>query len=305
MLSIHGMDIRAVDLNLLKAFDALFGERAVTRAGDRIGLSQPAMSHALSRLRSLFADDLFVRTASGMEPTAHAREIAPLIGAAIERIEAALNLGTGFDPAKSEAIFTAGMAEYAEVALVGRLAAAFAREAANATLRLTPVNGADAAEQLDRGAIDLAVAHVNTLPTHIESTVLLRDPFVVVMRKNHPIVGQNLSIEGYAAQNHVLVSPRGITSGALDRILVDFGLRRRIALLVATYLALPVALAASDLVATVPQRIARQIAATAEIAIMPLPIDFAMTVSMAWHRRAASEPAQAWFRSVLIEAARE
>ena len=297
------MDIRAVDLNLLKAFDALTTERAVTRAADRIGLSQPAMSHALSRLRDLFADDLFVRTPTGMEPTARAREIAPLVAAAIEHIEAALNLSIGFDPAKSGGIFTAGMAEYAEVALVGRLAAAFADQAARATLRLTPLTGADAAEQLDRGVIDVAVAHLNALPAHIESIVLLRDPFVVVARRGHPIAGQQLSVETYAAQNHILVSPRGDTSGALDRILVDFGLRRRIALLVATYLALPVALAASDLVATVPSRTARQIAAIAEIEIMPLPIDFAMTVSMAWHRRAASEPAQAWFRSLLIEAA--
>ena len=297
------MDIRAVDHNLLKAFDALIRERAVTRAAGRIGLSQPAMSHALSRLRSLFADDLFVRTPDRMEPTARAREIAPLVSAAIEHIEAALNLGIGFDPAKSAGIFTAGMAEYAEVALVGRLAAAFADQAARATLRLTPLTGADAAEQLDRGAIDVAVAHLGTLPTHVESMLLLRDPFVVVARRGHPIAGQQLSLEAYAALNHILVSPRGDASGALDRILVDFGLRRRIALLVATYLALPVALAASDLVAAVPSRTARQIAATAEIEIMPLPIDFSMTVSMAWHRRAASEPAQAWFRSLLIDAA--
>jgi DNA-binding transcriptional LysR family regulator len=303
MLCILAMDIRAVDLNLLKAFDALTTERAVTRAADRIGLSQPAMSHALSRLRDLFADDLFVRTPTGMEPTARAREIAPLVAAAIEHIEAALNLGIGFDPAKSGGIFTAGMAEYAEVALVGRLAAAFADQAPRATLRLTPLTGAAAAEQLDRGMIDVAVAHFNALPTHIESVLLLRDPFVVVARRHHPIAGQPLSVETYAAQNHILVSPRGDTSGALDRILVDFGLRRRIALLVATYLALPAALAASDLVATVPSRTARQIAATAEIEIVPLPIDFSMTVSMAWHRRAASEPAQAWFRSMLIEAA--
>ncbi len=303
MLFIRSMDIRAVDLNLLKAFDALTNERAVTRAAGRIGLSQPAMSHALSRLRDLFADDLFVRTPTGMEPTARAREIAPLVAAAIEHIEAALNLGIGFDPAKSAGIFTAGMAEYAEVALVGRLAAAFADQAPRATLRLTPLTGADAAEQLDRGAIDVAVAHLNTLPAHIESIVLLRDPFVVVARRGHPIAGQQLSLEAYAALNHILVSPRGNTSGALDRILVDFGLRRRIALLVATYLALPVALAASDLVATVPSRTARQIAATAEIEIMPLPLDFSMTVTMAWHRRAASEPAQAWFRALLIEAA--
>jgi DNA-binding transcriptional LysR family regulator len=303
MLIIGAMDIRAVDLNLLKAFDALHSERAVTRAASRIGLSQPAMSHALSRLRGLFADDLFVRTQSGMEPTARAREIAPLVSAAIERIEAALNLGAGFDPATSSAVFTAGMGEYAEVALVGRLAEAFSREAPNATLRLLSMHGADAAEQLERGAIDVAVAHLRTMPPTIETTLLFRDPFVVVARKGHPIAREPLTVEAYAAQNHVLVSPRGQPTGALDRILVDYGQRRRVALLVATYLAVPAALAGSDLIATVPSRAASLIAAHAEIATLPLPVDFSATVSIAWHRRAASEPAQAWFRGLLTTAA--
>src|ERR1041384_4774209 len=305
MIFIRKMDIRGVDLNLLKAFDALISERTVTRAAGRIGLSQPAMSHALSRLRSLFADDLFVRTQSGMEPTAHAREIAPLVAAAIEHIEAALNLGVGFDRAKSAGIFTAGMAEYAEVALVGRLARAFADEAPRATLRLLPLNGADAAEQLERGAIDVAVAHLRALPNAIESRTLLRDPFVVGVRKAHPLAAAPPSLEAYAAQSHILVSPRGDTAGAIDRVLTDFGLRRRISLLVATYRALPAALAASDLVATVPSRTARQIAAMAEIEILPLPVDLTATVSMAWHRRSASEAAQAWFRSLLIDAAQD
>jgi len=299
------MDIRAVDLNLLKAFDALMSERAVTRAAGRIGLSQPAMSHALSRLRGLFADDLFVRTPNRMEPTARAREIAPLVSAAIEHIEAALNLGVGFDPAKSAGIFTAGMAEYAEVALVGRLAESFARQAPKATLCLTPVTGAEAAEQLDSGAIDVAASHLRALPAHLASMVLLRDPFVLIARRGHPLAAQPLSIEGYAALDHVLVSPRGDTTGAVDRALTDFGLKRRIALLVATYLAAPSVLAASDLVATVPRRTARQIAAIAEIEIMPLAIDLSVLVSMAWHRRAASEPAQIWFRSLLVDAARD
>src|SRR5260370_41738062 len=127
MLSILLLEIRAVDLNRLKALDALMNERAVTRAAARIGLSQPAMSHALSRLRGRFADDLFVRTATRMEPTARAREIAPVVATAIEHIEAALTLGAGFDRATSTAVFTAGMAEYAEVALVGQLAQVFAR----------------------------------------------------------------------------------------------------------------------------------------------------------------------------------
>jgi DNA-binding transcriptional LysR family regulator len=297
------MDIRAVDLNLLKAFDALHNERAVTRAASRIGLSQPAMSHALSRLRGLFSDDLFVRTQSGMEPTARAREIAPLISAAIEQIEAALNLGAGFDPATSSAIFTAGMGEYAEVALVGRLAEDFSREAPKAILRLLPLNGADAAEQLERGAIDVAVAHLRAMPPTTETTLLFRDPFVVVARKGHKITKAPLSVEAYAAQNHVLVSPRGDTSGALDRLLVDYGQRRRVALLIATYLAVPAALAGSDLIATIPSRAASLIAAHAELATLPLPVDFSATISMAWHRRTASEPAQAWFRKLLTGAA--
>src|SRR3984893_18472510 len=176
------MDIRAVDLNLLKAFDALISERAGPGRAGRVGLSQPAMSHALSRLRGLFSDDLFVRTPGGMEPTARAREIAPLVSSAIEQIEAALNLGAGFDPATSLATFTAGMGEYAEVALVGRLANAFSREAPKATLRLLTLKGSEAAERLERSAIDVAVTHLRATPPAIKTALLFRDPFVVVVR---------------------------------------------------------------------------------------------------------------------------
>ena len=301
------MDIRAVDLNLLKAFDALMTERAVTRAAGRIGLSQPAMSHALSRLRDLFADDLFVRSPGGMEPTARAREIAPLVTTAIEHIDAALNPGTGFDPAESERIFTAGMAEYAEVPLVEGLAEAFSRTAPKATLRLVPITGAEAPERLDRETVEVAVAHLGsrsgTLPQRFDSTLLFRDPFVVVARRGHPGLTQPLSVEGYARLGHVLVSPRGDTTGAVDRPLAAHGHNRRIRLLVATYLALPAVVEATDLIATVPERTARRVAA-AGFAIAPLPIELAVTVSMAWHRRNARTPAHLWFRSLLTDAAR-
>jgi DNA-binding transcriptional LysR family regulator len=303
MTYIHSMDIRAVDLNLLKAFDALMGERAVTRAAARIGLSQPAMSHALARLRHLFADDLFVRTPTQMEPTARAREVAPLVATAIAHIEAALNLGAGFDPASSERIFTAGMAEYAEIALIGRLAQEFARQAPNATLRVLPMTGTEAADRLDRETVDVAVAHLAGLPPRIDSMALLRDPFVLVARRGHALSAQKLALDTYAGLSHVLVSPRGDTTGAIDRALAAAGLKRRIALLVATYLALPVVLAGSDLVATVPQRTARHLAATEALEIHPLPLDLAVSVTMAWHRRDAGDPAQRWFRSLLLAAA--
>src|SRR5262249_56633377 len=105
---------------------------------------------------------------------------------------------------------------------------AFARQAANATLRLTPLTGAEAAAELDSGAIDVAVAHLRPLPGHLDSMLLLRDPFVLVARRGHPLTAQSLSLEAYAALDHVLVSPRGSTSGAVDRALADFGLKRRI-----------------------------------------------------------------------------
>jgi DNA-binding transcriptional LysR family regulator len=146
---------------------------------------------------------------------------------------------------------------------------------------------------------------LGALPAHLASMAVLRDPFVLIARRGHPLAVQSPSIEAYAALDHVLVPPRGDTTGAVDRALANLGLKRRIALLVATYLALPAVLAASGLVATVPQHTARQIAAMADIQIMPLAIDLSVSVSMAWHRRTTSEPAQIWFRSLLSKAARD
>jgi DNA-binding transcriptional LysR family regulator len=305
MLSIHPMDIRQLDLNLLKAFDALATERAVGRAAGRIGLSQPAMSHALSRLRQVFGDELFVRGPRHLEPTARAREIVPLVTAAIEHIEAALNLGAAFDPTKSERLFTAGMAEYAEIALLGRLAPSFARQAPEATLRILPLPGREAMEQLDRDTVDVAVAFMRRVPPRFESQILLRDRFVLVARSGHPAAAALLDLADYAGLLHVLVSPGGATTGSVDQALAEHGLKRRIALLVSTYLALPSVLCGSDLVATVPERTARQIVGSGGLEISPLPLDLTHTVSMAWHRRNTGAPEQAWFRSLLLAAAAE
>lgn len=297
------MDIRTFDLNLLKAFDALMADRTVTGAAGRIGLSQPAMSHALARLRSLFEDELFVRSVGGMRPTARAREAAPLIAAAISQIEAALNLSAVFDPASSTLTFHAGIAEGAEVSLIGPLAEAFRRQAAKATLRLTSLTAAEAPEMLDRGTIDVAIARLANLPERFLSQPLMQDPYVVIARRGHPLAGRRMSVATYAAHNHVLVSPRGNTSAPVDQLLAGFGITRRFSVMIVTYLALPATLAKTDLIATVPRRTALQIAATADIEIMPLPIDLSVTVSMAWHRRASTELAQLWFRSLLVNAA--
>jgi DNA-binding transcriptional LysR family regulator len=301
MNGMQEINIAGFDLNLLKAFDALLRERGVTPAARRIGLSQPAMSHALGRLRQLFKDPLFVRTPQGMEPTPRARELAAHIGPALDRLRGALSLGATFEPRLSQRAFTIGIAEYAEIALVDRLAAAFRVAAPLADLRLVATSGPDILKRLDAGSVDLVLAHLGAMPPRIEARVAYRDPFVALTRRRHPAVAPPISLEQYARLPHVLVSPRGVATGGIDGQLAQHGLKRRIALVVSTYLALPLLLARSDLVAAAPSRAAARIAALGKLDIHPLPFAGAVEVGMAWHRRDATEPAQSWFRA-LVEA---
>jgi DNA-binding transcriptional LysR family regulator len=303
MVSMQAIDVRAVDLNLLKAFDALMTERAVTRAGARIGLSQPAMSHALTRLRAVFRDPLFVRSPAGMTPTPRAEELARLIQPALDGVRAALHLAAEFDPRRSTRTFTLGAAEYAEVALIEQLGARFAAAAPGATLRLLRATGTEIAERLDSGAADVVCAHLPRLPPQLDGRALYADRFVLLARRDHPALGGPLAREAYAALPHVLVSPAGVPKGGMDVELATRGLTRRVALVVASYLALPLVLPRSDLVATVPSRTAQRIAALEDLAVHE--IDFAppVQVTLAWHRRAARDPAQQWFRALVAEAA--
>ncbi len=304
MIIMQAIDVRAVDLNLLKAFDALMTERAVTRAGTRIGLSQPAMSHALTRLRQVFRDPLFVRSQAGMTPTPRAEELARLIQPALDSVRAALHLAADFDPRRSARTFTLGAAEYAEVALIERLGERFAAVAPGATLRLLRATGADAAARLDAGAADVVLAHMGRLPAQLEARVLYEDGFVLLARRDHPALGgAPLAREAYAALPHVLVSPTGVAKGAMDAELARRGgLSRRVALVVASYLALPMLLPRSDLVATVPRRTAQCIATLADLAVHEIGFAPPVQVTMAWHRRAERDPAQLWFRALVAAA---
>jgi hypothetical protein len=297
------MDIRAVDLNLLKAFD-----RAVLELLDEATAGR--RQQAQSRIRRLASErprkwpdqrDLRVFGHAGGEGR-RARSRVEADAEAQRRLDMLDCRGDQRrDLARPRGRFHPDRGAYEE--FVGEKTPEARQGVAHRRLRQADAAGGAGHRALGHQRIDVAVAFVGNLPAHIDATVLLRDPFVVVARQDHPAAAGPMSLEAYAAQNHVLVSPRGTTTGALDRILVDFGLKRRIALLIATYLAVPAALARSDLIATVPRRVAEQIAANAEIAITPLPIDFATTVSMAWHRRAAGDPAQSWFRALLTDAA--
>jgi DNA-binding transcriptional LysR family regulator len=304
MAIIHAVDVAGVDLNLLIAFDALVKERAVTRAGQRIGLSQPAMSHALLRLRRLFDDELFVRSPRGMEPTPRARELAAAIAPALTQIQRALTPPARFDPATCEEPFVAGMAEYAQIALIEYFATAFRARAPRADLSIPPITKNDFVDKLDAGAIHVAVGYLVDLPPRLDTAPLLSDRLVCLGRKRHPALRRGLTLKEYVRLVHILVTPTaGERRGAIDRVLAQRGLSRRVALTVGTYLALPLALHGSDLVATLPERTARKLARMGDLTYRPIPLGEAAEVSMVWHRRDAADPAHAWLRALIVEAA--
>lgn len=303
IIDIPTMNMLAVDLNLLKAFEALMAERAVTRAGQRIGLTQPAMSHALLRLRQVFGDELFVRTPGGMEPTPRAWELAPEIEAALSHVRTALNRVAPFDPAITERTFTAGVAEYAEIALVEPLAEAFEQRAPRADLRLVPATKASFVQLLDEGAINVSVGHFKEVPPRLEARPLFTDRLVLVARAGHPALRGGLDLAAYRRLTHALVSPTGEKSGAVDKDLAAKGLHRRIGLVVATYLALPLALRRSDLVAAVPARTAARLASMTKLRMHELPFEHPTEADLVWHRRDDSDRAHRWFRELLAEVA--
>ena len=298
-------NIAAVDLNLLKAFEALLRERSVTRAAVTIGVSQPAMSHSLTRLRHLFGDELFVRLPHGMEPTPKAHEIGMLVEVALDRVRRALDLQHGFDPATTRRSFTAAVAEYAEVALIEQLSRRMIELAPEADLRLTPLDFAQTPELLDAGSITLAIGHFRDHAPRFGRRLIYRERLCAVVHRRHPVLRQPMTTERYVAWPHVVMSPSGKAIRSIDPHLSARGLKRRVAATVGTYLALVPVLRSSDMIATMPSITAGILAELAgDLVRIELPFTQFVEVSMVWHVKTEADPAERWFRDLIAYTAR-
>jgi DNA-binding transcriptional LysR family regulator len=301
----NGPNIAAVDLNLLKAFEALLRERSVTRAAVSIGVSQPALSHSLTRLRHLFGDELFVRLPHGMEPTPKALEIGMLVDGALERVRRALDLQHGFDPATTRRSFSATIAEYAEVALIERLSRAMTLEAPEADLRLMPLDFPATPDQLDGGVITLAIGHFRDHAPRFGRRLIYRERLSALVHRDHPVLAEPMTAERYVAWPHVVMSPSGKAIRAIDPHLAARGLKRRVAATVGTYLALPPVLRSADTIATLPGIAADMLVDLAkDLVRIDLPFVQLVEVSMLWHLKTEADPAERWFRDLVAEAAR-
>ncbi|HEX9461683.1 MAG TPA: LysR family transcriptional regulator [Alphaproteobacteria bacterium] len=293
------MNWGAFDLNLLIVFDAVMQERSVTRAGSRIGLSQPAMSHALNRLRYMLKDELFVRTPDGMVPTPRAETLAGPLRSALSEMQLALE-PVAFDPAASDRRFTLVLNNYAAVVLAAPLVAAVSAAAPGVRLDLRPSGTLDIAERLDRGDLDLALGSMDNPAERFATETLLEDPYVMVMRRGHPASRRKLSPAAFAELPHLEISSTREDIGFIDRWLAGHGKTRRITLRVPYLSAAPI-LVQSDLVVTLARRIAQEFVRNHPLQICEPPYESPqLHTSMLWHRRLDRHPAHRWLRDVVV-----
>lgn len=296
------MDFHGIDLNLLAAFDALMRERNVTRAANQLGVSQPAMSAALARLRKLLDDPLFLRSADGLLPTPRARDLAEPISLALRQIESTLVKKPEFDPAQASLTFNLGLSDYPAFVLLPSLLQAIEKHAPGVSLNVHAFHGRDhAADLLHAGAIDAAIGVPPTQPdSRILTRQILRDEFVTIIASDHPAARGRMSLKTYLELPHVLVSPEGDRHGLVDQALAQQGKKRRLALTLPHSFAAPAVVASTRMIATVLRRIALNSPVSHQLMLFPPPIALPdIEADVIWHRRSENSPAQQWLRDLI------
>jgi DNA-binding transcriptional LysR family regulator len=296
------MQLKSFDLNLLVVFDAVLRERSVTKAGERLGLSQPAMSHALNRLRWLLKDQVFVRTPEGMMPTPRAEYLAEPISRALVDLQRTLD-PEEFTPEEARRRFVIAINNYAAVVLAGQLFRVCGAVAPHVNLSLLPSGNLDISDMLDRGELDLAILGRHAPVSRFSSQALTEDGYVAVMRRGHPMAHQSMDLDTFAAQQHLLISSSGDDLGFVNAELKARGLARSVAAEV-PFLSAGAILTQSNMVAVMGRQFAEEFRRVHAIELTPLPFPSPpLTSVMVWHSRFDDHPAHRWLRDCVLSAA--
>lgn len=294
------------DLNLLPVFLALMEERNVTRAAQRLGITQPALSNALSRLRDMLQDPLFIRERYGMQPTRMAESLAPGIAAALSQLDELVLGQQAFEPAKAERLFTLAPNSYVEFALVPAIVARVRERAPGIRLRLTPYGTDLAATGAISGETAMVLGRIVDPPDNLVVQHLMDDSLACVVRADHPTVKKRLSKAQYESLKHVNVLPPGRLRAGLFQALQRQGLHREVAVSVTHFLSVPELVAATDYCATLPRLICRHLARDPRLKVLDAPVDLGtFPLEMAWHARYRHDPAHQWLRALVVEVAQD
>ncbi|XHS79339.1 LysR substrate-binding domain-containing protein [Burkholderiaceae bacterium UC74_6] len=290
------------DLNLLPVFLVLMEERSVTRAAVRLGITQPALSNALTRLREMLRDPLFVRERYGIQPTAKALELLPVIAQAVGNLDAVILGQQDFDPAKAVQQFTVAPNSYAEYVLMPAIVARLRQLAPGISLRLVPY-GSDLADTgLTSGTTALAIGRMVDPPDNLIVQHLTDDCLECIVRADHPTIGDRITRKQFEKLKHVNMLPPGRLRVGLFSKLAEQGLKRDVAVSVTHFMAIPEMIAVTDYCATLPSLICRRLATDKRLKVLPSPVDLgSFPVDMAWHVRYRNDPAHAWLRALVAD----
>ena len=295
------MELARLDLNLLLVFHHLLREKRVSAVATALGMSQPAVSSALGRLRASLGDELFLRTQRGMEPTPYALQLAEPVAMALDGLQQALNVRASFDPATSRRCFTLAMTDVGEMYFLPVLMAVFAREAPAVTLQVVSVTQSSLKDDMASGRIDLALGLLPQLQAGFYQQALFRQAYVCLMRQGHSLASKKrLSLSALADVEHVRVLAAGTGHGRVDAALERQGLQRRYRLTVAHYSALGDVLGHSDLLAIVPERFAQRVLGPFGLCTRPLPKELeGSAIHQFWHGRLHRDPGHQWLRQLV------
>lgn len=295
-------NLRSVDLNLLVVLDALITERNVTKAARSIGLSQPAMSNALGRLRELFADPLLVRTANGMQPTLRAIQLGDTVKDALMRVRRAFDQQPTFDPAHSRQAFTVRMGDMNEFIFLPAIVAALRKQAPGITLQVKHLSPESTTDALESNGVELALSTGLRHTSSIQSKALMPDQIVLVLRRDHPFIATRDKAKAFLRLAHIRVSQSPADTRFLDDYLSSRKLKRDIVLTLPHWLAALAVVAQTDLVTVVSARMAKGL--DPRLATLRLPFGpQRFTWTLYWHRRHDTQAAHRWIRSLIFDVA--
>jgi DNA-binding transcriptional LysR family regulator len=292
-----------MDLNLLRVFQAISDERSLTLAGNRLHLTQPAVSAALARLRQIFEDPLFIRTREGMQPTPAAVELAKPIGRALQAVQDALLYAQGFDPVASSRVFRVSMTDLAEMVFLPSICEQLRRLAPRVQLQVEPMASDQIAEALRTGRLDFAIGNLPGLKTVTRHALLFSESYACLTRKRKGLPrSRALSLAQFLTLSHVQVRSAESSHSQLEQTLLAMGIARHIALAIPHFSVLPLILAQSDLAATLPMRIARLFNAAGQFQLYKLPVALPpVEVTMHWHEDFDNDQGGRWLRQLVVD----
>jgi DNA-binding transcriptional LysR family regulator len=304
IVSMREMDLRRIDLNLLVALEALLDEKSVTRAAHRLGMSQPAASRALGRLRALFSDALLVDGSGGYVLSSRAEEVRPVLRRILAGVGELLEADS-FDPATATGRIRLLMPDLQAVALAPQLLARLAREAPSLDLDIV-APGTNGIEVLEHGVADAIVGLIDQAPAGIHRRRLYDEVLVTLMRAHHPALKGKFTLDRFLTLEHIVVSVTGTGPAPVDEVLARMGRTRRVKLRVPNFFAAIEIAARSDLIMTLPSSLARAAANMRRFVSLPPPLDLgSFTMSLVWHARQQDAPRHKWLRRAIVTAATE